>query len=80
VTEAYKLYCKIKKKQELVKNGVSPESKANNSTCVQNDEDVPIKEVPIKEPEKDPGPSIWGDSQIKSDFLNHQFTYLLQID
>ena len=60
MTEAYKLYCKIKKKQELVKNGVSPESKANNSTCVQNDEDVPIKEVPIKEPEKDPGPSIWG--------------------
>ena len=61
MTEAYKIYYKIKKKQELVKNEVSPESKPNNSMCSQNDEDVPIKEVPIKEPEKDPGPSIWGD-------------------
>ncbi len=61
MTEAYKVYYKIKKKQELVKNEASPESQANNSMRSQNDEDVPIKEVPIKDLEMDPGPSIWGE-------------------
>lgn len=61
------MYYKIKKKQELVKNGeVSPEAEPKVPR-IQNDEVVHTKE-PEKDPEKEPGPSIWGEHLNKQKF------------